>query len=96
MAFAVFDVAGNPTTHKDGYHKSTKKIEENGRKTEWAYFDVADNPIIPKHVSYHKLVKTFDEHGLDIEWAYFDTAGNLTRKYDRDGNLIKKKYPPPK
>jgi WD40 repeat protein len=91
MAFAVFDVAGNPTTHKDGYHKSTKKIEENGRQTEWAYFDVADNPIIPKHVSYHKLVKTFNEHGLDIEWAYFDTAGNLTRKYDADGNLIKKK-----
>jgi len=88
LEFAVFDVAGNPTTYKDGYHKFTKKIAENGRQIEWAYFDVANNPIIPKDVSYHKLVKKFDEPGSAIEWAYFDVGGNLTKKYDKDGNLI--------
>ena len=79
---------GNPTTYKDGYHKYTRKSEGEGSQIEWAYLDVMDNPTIPNHVSYHKLVKKFDERGFEMEWAYFDTAGNLTRKYDREGNLV--------
>jgi len=55
---------------------------------EQVYLDGMDNPTIPNHVSYHKLVKKLDERGFEIEWAYFDTAGNLTRKYDREGNLV--------
>ena len=41
---AYFDEAGQPTRHKDGYARLTRKYDERGQLIEAAYFDNAGQP----------------------------------------------------
>ena len=87
---------------ENGQYASVRySYDENGNRTETAYFDEADHPVLGAD-GYASMRREYDENGFVLQESYFDTEGNpvtasggyASVSYERDqrGNALETRW----
>jgi hypothetical protein len=84
-----------------GIAKWTARYDRFGNRTEEAYFDLQNRPVLNKE-GYTKVTWRYDSLGRQTEIAFFDLKGEPTRnrdgfsklskRYDNRGNVVEETY----
>ncbi|MBM3210930.1 hypothetical protein FJZ33_01835, partial [Candidatus Poribacteria bacterium] len=83
---------GQPIICSNGFHKIIWAYDNKQNPIEEKYFDIADNPIIPRNRGYAIVRWNYDREGNIIQESYFDDRGNPITPRNRGYATIKWSY----